>query len=83
MRARLGRCMILRPICPNSLKSRLTHGESTVSRAAETAALFVNQTRPTLDSLDKSMHKHADGSVDIYIGPKALDGQVSIAVGVR
>ena len=32
------------------------------------SALFLNLTRPTLDSLDKEMRKNADGSVDIYIG---------------
>jgi hypothetical protein len=37
---------------------------------AETSALFLNLTRPTLDSLDKELRKNADGSVDIYIGPK-------------
>jgi hypothetical protein len=44
---------------------------------SETSALFLNQTRPTLDSLDKEMRKNADGSVDIYFGPKAPDGQES------
>jgi len=29
---------------------------------SETAALFLNLTRPTLDSLDKGMRKNADGS---------------------
>jgi len=37
---------------------------------AETSALFLNLTRPTLDSLDKKLRKNADESVDIYIGPK-------------
>ena len=44
---------------------------------AETSALFLNLTRPTLDSLDKDLRKNADGSVDIYIGPKAPAGQES------
>lgn len=44
---------------------------------SETAALFLNLTRPTLDSLDKRMRKNADGSVDIYLGPKAPAGQES------
>jgi hypothetical protein len=43
----------------------------------ETQALFLNLTRPTLDSLDKSMRKNADGSVDIYFGPQAPAGQES------
>jgi hypothetical protein len=41
----------------------------------ETQALFLNSTRPTLDALDKSLRKNADGSVDIYIGPTAPAGQ--------
>jgi hypothetical protein len=41
----------------------------------ETSALFLNLTRPTLDSLDKEMRKNADGSVDIYFGSKAPAGQ--------
>ena len=41
----------------------------------ETSALFLNLTRPTLDSLDKGLHKNANGSVDIYIGSKAPAGQ--------
>jgi hypothetical protein len=40
----------------------------------DTGALFRNSTHLTLDSLDKGMHKNADGSVDLYIGPKAPDG---------
>jgi hypothetical protein len=43
----------------------------------ETSALFLNLTRPTLDSLDQGMRKNADGSVDIYFGPKAPAGQES------
>jgi len=43
----------------------------------ETAALFRNSTRLTLDSFDKGMRKNADGSVDIYFGPKAPAGQKS------
>jgi hypothetical protein len=38
-------------------------------------ALFLNLTRPTLDSLDKGMRKNADGSVDIYFGPQAPASQ--------
>jgi hypothetical protein len=44
---------------------------------SDTSALFLNSTRPTRDSLDKGMRKNADGSVDIYIGPKAPAGQES------
>jgi hypothetical protein len=44
---------------------------------SETQALFLNSERPTLDSLDKGMRTNADGSVDIYIGPKAPVGQES------
>jgi hypothetical protein len=44
---------------------------------SETSALFLNLKRPTLDSLDKEMHKNADGSVDIYFGSKAPAGQES------
>jgi hypothetical protein len=43
----------------------------------ETAALFRNSTRLTLDSFDKGMRKNADGSVDLYIGPKPPTGQES------
>jgi hypothetical protein len=43
----------------------------------ETQALFLNLARPTLDSLDRSMRKNADGSVDIYFGPNARAGQES------
>jgi hypothetical protein len=50
--------------------------------SAETSALFLNLTRPTLDSLDKEMHKNADGSVDIYIGAKAPARQESNWINV-
>src|SRR5258708_7147235 len=43
----------------------------------ETAALFLNLPRPSLDSLDQGMRRNADGSVDIYFGPKAPAGQES------
>ena len=43
----------------------------------DTAALFRNSTRPTLDSLDKAMSRNSDGSVDIYVGPKAPRGKES------
>jgi hypothetical protein len=41
----------------------------------KTASFFLNSTRLTLGSLDKELRKNADGSVDIYIGPKAPAGQ--------
>jgi hypothetical protein len=44
---------------------------------SETSALFLNLTHPTLSSLDKGTRKNADGSVDIYLGPKAPIGQES------
>jgi hypothetical protein len=43
----------------------------------ETAALFRDSPRLTVGSLDKGLRKNDDGSVDIYIGPKAPDGQES------
>ena len=43
----------------------------------ETAALFRESTRLTLGSLDKGLRKNADGSVDVYIGPKAPPAQES------
>jgi hypothetical protein len=49
----------------------------------ETSALFLNQDRPTLDSLDKALRKNADGSVDIYLGPKAPAGEESNWIPTR
>jgi hypothetical protein len=43
----------------------------------ETSSFFRNSTRLTLGSLDKELRKNADGSVDIYIGPKPPAGQES------
>ena len=40
----------------------------------ETAAFFRDSTHLTVDSLDKAVRKSADGSVDIYVGPKAPTG---------
>ena len=40
----------------------------------ETEAFFRNSMHLTVDSLDKSVRKNADGSVDIYVGPKAPAG---------
>jgi hypothetical protein len=41
----------------------------------ETQALFLNSTRPSVGSLSEGMRKNADGSVDLYVGPRAPDGQ--------
>jgi hypothetical protein len=43
----------------------------------KTSGFFLNSTRLTLSSLDKELQKNADGSVDIYIGPKPPAGQES------
>jgi hypothetical protein len=43
----------------------------------DTAALFRESTRVALGSKDPSLKKNADGSVDLYIGPKAPVGQES------
>jgi len=43
----------------------------------ETEAFFLNSTHLTVDSLDKDLQKNADGSVDIYVGPKAPVGKES------
>ncbi len=40
----------------------------------ETSSFFLHSTRLTLGSLDKELRKNADGSVDIYFGPKAPAG---------
>ena len=40
----------------------------------ETEAFFRNSTQLTVNSLDKGVRKNADGSVDIYVGPKAPTG---------
>jgi hypothetical protein len=41
----------------------------------ETAALFRESPRLTVGSLDNGLQKNQDGSVDIYIGPKAPAGK--------
>jgi hypothetical protein len=41
----------------------------------ETSSFFFNSTRLTLGSLDKDLQKNADGSVDIYVGPKPPAGK--------
>ena len=40
-----------------------------------TSSFFLDSTRLTLGSLDKELRKNADGSVEIYIGPKPPAGQ--------
>jgi hypothetical protein len=42
-----------------------------------TAAFFLNTTHLAVASLDKGVRKNADGSVDIYVGPKAPAGMES------
>jgi hypothetical protein len=39
-----------------------------------TAALIRQVARASLDSYDTKARKHADGSVDVYLGPKAPEG---------
>ena len=43
----------------------------------EMSSFFPNSTRLTVDSLDNGLSKNADGSVDIYFGPKVPAGQES------
>ena len=43
----------------------------------KTSSFFLNATRLTLGSLDKELRKNADGTVDIYFGPKQPAGQES------
>ena len=43
----------------------------------ETAALFRDSDKPTLDSLDTNLRKNDDGSVDLYIAPTAPAGHES------
>jgi hypothetical protein len=43
----------------------------------ETSSFFLNATRLTLGSLDKGLRKNADGTVDLYFGPKPPAGQES------
>lgn len=42
-----------------------------------TSSFFLNATRLTLGSLDKELRKNADGTVDIYFGPRPPAGQAS------
>ncbi len=43
----------------------------------ETSSFFLNAPNLTLGSLDKGLSKNADGSVDLYFGPKAPAGHES------
>jgi hypothetical protein len=43
----------------------------------ETSGFLLDSTRLTLSSLDNELRKNADGSTDIYIGPKPPSGQES------
>ena len=43
----------------------------------KTSSFFLNAERLTLGSLDKDLRKNADGTVDIYFGPKPPSGQAS------
>jgi hypothetical protein len=43
--------------------------------AVDTAALIREAPVVTLDSYNQAMKRHADGSVDIYFGPKAPAGK--------
>ncbi len=43
----------------------------------ETSSFFLNATRLTLGSLDKELKKNADGTVDIYFGPRPPSRQES------
>ena len=38
---------------------------------------ITNENQPSLGSLDKELRKNADGTVDIYFGPKPSTGQES------
>ncbi len=44
---------------------------------ASTAALFKNASRPDISSLDEGIQYNNDGSIDLYVGPKAPDGKES------
>lgn len=41
----------------------------------DTACLIRNMSKPGLDSHDQEMKRNADGSVDLYFGPKAPIGK--------
>ena len=51
-------------------------GSVTVYNLA-TSSFFLNSTRFTLGGFDEELRKNADGTVDIYFGPKAPVGQES------
>jgi hypothetical protein len=48
---------------------------SVTVHSLKTSSFFFNATRLTLGSLDKELRKNADGTVDIYFGPKPPAGQ--------
>jgi hypothetical protein len=50
---------------------------SVTAYSLETSSFFLNSTRLTLGSLDKGLHKNADGTVDVYFGPKSPVGEES------
>ena len=43
----------------------------------ETSAFFRNSTQLAISSMRKDLQKNPDGSVDVYIGPKAPAGKES------
>ena len=43
----------------------------------QTSSFFLNAPNLTLGSLDKTLSKNADGSVDLYFGPKPPAGHES------
>jgi hypothetical protein len=47
---------------------------SVTLRDHATCALILDVARPSIDSYDKKASKNADGSIDIYSGPKAPNG---------
>ena len=42
---------------------------------SDTQALFLHSARPTVGSLSEGMSKNADGSVDLFMGPKVPVGR--------
>ncbi|WPU64329.1 DUF1254 domain-containing protein [Peredibacter starrii] len=43
---------------------------------SETAGFIINSPKQTVDSFNQKLAKNADGSVDIYFGPKAPEGKM-------
>jgi hypothetical protein len=59
-------------------RSTLSNADCALSTACcRCSRFFLNATRLTLGSLDKELRKNADGTVDIYFGPKPPAGQAS------